>query len=139
MLARLDKTKELLAGDVGARPVRHYDGEVLGGLEAQAAAVLWMPKNTERKGQVREEEEADGKAKSRTSARRAVLKGAGLTPHLRRWARRISETFAHARAPAKQPPTCATPRFPRNADLQSLRAVMMGRSRPSRRPRCPHP
>jgi hypothetical protein len=97
MLARLDKTKELLAGDVGARPVRHYDGEVLGGLEAQAAAVLWMPKNTERKGQVREEEEADGKAKSRTSARRAVLKGAGLTPHLRRWARRISETFAHAR------------------------------------------
>jgi hypothetical protein len=74
--ARLDQTEELLAGDVGARPVRHHDGEVLGELEAQAATVLWMWKNLERKGQAREEEEADGKAKSRNSARRAVLKGA---------------------------------------------------------------
>jgi hypothetical protein len=74
--ARLDQTEELLAGDVGARPVRHHDGEVLGELEAQAATVLWMWKNLECKGQAREEEEADGKAKSRNSARRAVLKGA---------------------------------------------------------------
>jgi hypothetical protein len=56
-----------------------------------------MGKNSEHKGQVREKEEADGKAKSRTSARRAVLKGASLTPHLRRQARRVSEAFAHAR------------------------------------------
>jgi hypothetical protein len=50
---------------------------------------------------VREEEEADGKTKYRTSARRVVLKGAGVTPHLRRRARRVSETFAHARAPRR--------------------------------------
>jgi hypothetical protein len=45
----------------------------------------------------------------------------------------------HTRAPAKQPPTTATSRFPRDADLQSLRAVMMERSRRSRQPRCPRP
>jgi hypothetical protein len=33
-LARLDETEELLAGDVGAHPIRHHNGEVLGGLEA---------------------------------------------------------------------------------------------------------
>jgi hypothetical protein len=67
-LARLDKTEELLVRDVGARPVRHHGGEVSGGLEAQAAAVLWMRTNSKRKGRVREEEEEDGKAKSRTNA-----------------------------------------------------------------------
>jgi hypothetical protein len=61
-LARLDKTEELLARDVGASTVRHHGGEVLGGLEAQAAVVLWMWKNSEGKGQV-SEKEADGKAK----------------------------------------------------------------------------
>jgi hypothetical protein len=35
---------------------------------------LWMRKNSERRGQAREEEE-DGKAKFRTSAQHAVLKG----------------------------------------------------------------
>jgi hypothetical protein len=40
------------------------------------------------------------------------------------------------RAPAKQLPTRATPRSPRNTDLQCLRAVMMERSR---QPRCPRP
>jgi hypothetical protein len=69
-------------GDIGMRPVRHHDSEVLGELEAQAAAVLWMQKNSECKGKVREEEEVDGEVKSRTSGRCAVLKGAGLTPHL---------------------------------------------------------
>jgi hypothetical protein len=39
-------------GDIGARPVRHRSSKVLGGLEAQAAAVLWMRKSSERKGQV---------------------------------------------------------------------------------------
>jgi hypothetical protein len=68
-LARLDQTNELLVGDIGARPVRHHDGEASGELEAQAAAVLWMRMNSERKGQVREEEERGGEAKSRTSAR----------------------------------------------------------------------
>jgi hypothetical protein len=38
----------------------------------------------------------------------------------------------HARAPAIQPPATATPWFPRDADLQSLRTVMMERSRRSR-------
>jgi hypothetical protein len=47
-LARLDQTKELLVGDVGARPVRHHGGEVLGEPEAQAAAMLRMWKNSER-------------------------------------------------------------------------------------------
>jgi hypothetical protein len=51
-------------GDVGACPVRHHRNEVSRGLEAQAAAVLWMWKNSEHKGRVREKEEADGKAKS---------------------------------------------------------------------------
>jgi hypothetical protein len=44
-----------------------------------------------------------------------------------------------ARALAKQAPTHTTPRSPRSADLQHPRAVMMERSRPSRRPKCPHP
>jgi hypothetical protein len=111
----------------------------LGELEAQPAVVLWMQKNLERKGQVREEEEADREAKSRTSARRAVLKGADLTPHLRIRARRVSKTFAHAHSPVKQPPTRVMPWFLRNTDLQSLRAIMMERSCWSRRPRCPRP
>jgi hypothetical protein len=138
-LAHLDQMDELLVGDNGTRPVRHHDSEVLGKLEAQAAAVLWMLKNSKHKGQVREEEEADGEAKSQTSTRRAVLKDAGLTPHLRSRARCVSETFAHARAPAKQSPICTTTRSPRNTDLPSLRAVMMERSRRSRRPKCPRP
>jgi hypothetical protein len=46
--------KELLAGDVGARPVRHHDGKVSGELKTQAAAALWMRKNSELKGRVRE-------------------------------------------------------------------------------------
>jgi hypothetical protein len=49
-LARLDEMKELLAGDVGACPVRHHDGEVLGELETQAVAALWMRENLELKG-----------------------------------------------------------------------------------------
>jgi hypothetical protein len=53
-LSRLDETKELLAGDVGAHPIRHCDGEVLGELEVQAAMTLWMRKNSELKGQGRE-------------------------------------------------------------------------------------
>jgi hypothetical protein len=63
-LTRLDKTEELLTRDIGAHPIRHDDSEVLGGLEAQAAALLRMRKNSERRGQAQEEEEDDGKAKS---------------------------------------------------------------------------
>jgi hypothetical protein len=63
-LVHLDQTEELLVGDIGARPVRHHDSEVLGELEAQAAVVLWMWMNSKRKRQVREEEEASGEAKS---------------------------------------------------------------------------
>jgi hypothetical protein len=58
-LARLNETKELLVGDVGARPVRHHDGEVSGELGTQAAATLWVRKNSELKGRAREREEAD--------------------------------------------------------------------------------
>jgi hypothetical protein len=53
-LARLDETKELLAGDVGAHPVRHHGGEVSGELETQAVVALWMRKNSELKGRARE-------------------------------------------------------------------------------------
>jgi hypothetical protein len=69
------------------------------------------------------------------------FKGIGLTLHFQHRARRVSKTFAHnhARAPTKQPPATAMPRFPRDADLQSLRAVMTEWSRRSRRPRCPRP
>jgi hypothetical protein len=77
----LDKTEELLAGNIGAHPVRHRGGKVLGGLEAQAAVVLRVRKSSERRGQEREEKEEDGKATSRTSARHVVLKGADTTPH----------------------------------------------------------
>jgi hypothetical protein len=96
-LSRLDKTEELLAGNVGARPVPHRSSGVLGGLEAQGMVALGMRKNSKRRGQAREEEE-DGKAKSRTSTQRAVLKGADATPHHRRQTRRVSGTFAHSRA-----------------------------------------
>jgi hypothetical protein len=41
---------ELLAGDIGARPVRHHDSEVSGELGTQAAATTWMRKNSELKG-----------------------------------------------------------------------------------------
>jgi hypothetical protein len=51
--------KELLAGDVGARPIQHCDDEVLGKLEVQAATTLWMRKNSELKGRARAREEAD--------------------------------------------------------------------------------
>jgi hypothetical protein len=44
------------------------------------------------------EKKSEQKAKSQTSARRAVLKGTSLTLHLRRRARRVSKTFAHSRA-----------------------------------------
>jgi hypothetical protein len=98
-LSCLDKTEELLSGDVGARLVRHRGDEVLGGREAPTAVAWRMQKDSEHRSQAREEEE-DGKTKSRTSARRAVLKGAGATPHLRHQARRVSGTFAH---------TCASP------------------------------
>jgi hypothetical protein len=50
-LSCLDKTEELLAGNVGARPVQHRDGGVLDGLEEQAAAALRMRKNLECRGQ----------------------------------------------------------------------------------------
>jgi hypothetical protein len=70
----------------------------LGWLEAQAVALLRMWKSSERRGRVREEEEEDGKAKSQTSARRAVLKGGDVTPHLQRRTHRVSETFARLRA-----------------------------------------
>jgi hypothetical protein len=44
------------------------------------------------------EKKGERKAKSQTSARLAVLKGTGLTLHLRCRDRRVSKTFAHSRA-----------------------------------------
>jgi hypothetical protein len=73
-LACLDKTEELLAGNVGVCPVRHHGSGVPSGLEAQEAVALWMRKNSESRERAQEEED-DGKAKFRTCARRAVLKG----------------------------------------------------------------
>jgi hypothetical protein len=46
-LAHLDETKELLAGHVGARPVRHRGNEVSGGLEAQEKVALRMRESPE--------------------------------------------------------------------------------------------
>jgi hypothetical protein len=44
------------------------------------------------------EKGSEPKAKSRTSFRRAVLMGTGLTLHLQHLACRVSKTFAHSRA-----------------------------------------
>jgi hypothetical protein len=41
-LVRLDDTEELLAGHIGAHPVRHRGGEGLGGLKAQEVVMLRM-------------------------------------------------------------------------------------------------
>jgi hypothetical protein len=62
-LARLDETEKLLVGNVGACPVRHRDGGVSGGLEAQEAVALRMRKSSENRVRVREEED-DRKVKS---------------------------------------------------------------------------
>jgi hypothetical protein len=60
-LASLNETKELLAGDIGVCPVRHHDSEVSGELETQAAAAMWMQKNSELIWQAREREKVDEK------------------------------------------------------------------------------
>jgi hypothetical protein len=44
-LACLDETKQLLAGHIGARPVRHRGGGVSSGLKAQEVAALRMWKS----------------------------------------------------------------------------------------------
>jgi hypothetical protein len=44
-LARLDETKQLLAGHIGSRPVQHRSSRVPGGLEAQEVAALRMWKS----------------------------------------------------------------------------------------------
>jgi hypothetical protein len=72
-LARLDEMKQLLAGHVGPRLVRHHNGGVSGGLVVQEVVVLWLQKSAERDSSA--EEENDGEAKSRTRALRAVKKG----------------------------------------------------------------
>jgi hypothetical protein len=51
-LARLDETKQLLAGHIGPRPVRHRSGGVSGGLVVQEVAALWMRKSTGSQTQV---------------------------------------------------------------------------------------
>jgi hypothetical protein len=51
-LDRLDKTEELLAGDIGARPIQQHDSEVLSRLEAQAVALLQMRKILKHRGRV---------------------------------------------------------------------------------------
>jgi hypothetical protein len=113
--------------------------EVWPRLAAQGAAALRMRKNSERKRQAPEEKE-DGKEKSQTSARRTALKG--QTRHLTfdvRPAVSAGLSPTCSRALAKQPPAREMPWCPRNMDLQRLRAVMMERSSPSRRPRSPRP
>jgi hypothetical protein len=54
-------------------------------------------KELEAQGASAREKGSEREAKSRTSARRAVLKGTSLTLHLRGRARRVSKTFAHSR------------------------------------------
>jgi hypothetical protein len=81
-LAYLDKTEELLAGNVGVRPIRHRGSKVLGGLEAQAAAVLRMRKISECRGQERDGRRRRWEGRVPNQRRRAVLKGAGVAPHL---------------------------------------------------------
>jgi hypothetical protein len=100
-LARLNEMKELLAGDVRARLVRHLANKVLDRLQVRAATVLWTRKSSEHIGREREEEEAEEKAEPQTRARCAPLKGTGLTPRLRCWAHRVSRTPAHSRAPRR--------------------------------------
>jgi hypothetical protein len=47
-MARLNETKQLLAGHIGARPIRHRDGGVSAGLEAQEVVALRLRKSTGR-------------------------------------------------------------------------------------------
>jgi hypothetical protein len=56
-LARLDETEELLAGHVRARPIRHRDDGVSGGLGAQEAVALRMQERTESGRRARVEED----------------------------------------------------------------------------------
>jgi hypothetical protein len=58
-LARLNKMKELLAGDIGAHPARHHAGEVSGELGTQAKVAMWRRKNSELKGQARGRKEVN--------------------------------------------------------------------------------
>jgi hypothetical protein len=60
---------------------------------------LQMRKNMESRGHAQEEE--DGKAKSRTSARRVVLKRVNATPHLQCRAYCVSKTFAKRARPGE--------------------------------------
>jgi hypothetical protein len=135
----LDETEELLAGNVGACPVRHCCGRVSGGLEPQEAVALQMRKSSESGMRVREEED-DGKVKSWTYAGHTVLKGQAR-PLAFDTGPAVSAELSptRARALVKQPPTRATPRSPQNTDLQRLRALMMERSCPSRQLKCPRP
>jgi hypothetical protein len=52
------------------------------------------------------EKGSEQKTKSRTSARCTVLKGTGVTLHLRRRARRVSTTFARSRAHPSETAAC---------------------------------
>jgi hypothetical protein len=138
-MARLDQAEELLVGDIRVRPVRHCDGEVLGELEAQAAAVLWMRKNSERKGQSARGRRSRWEAKSRTSARRTVLKGGRLDsspskpgpPCQRDFRPRMlpGETTAHSRDTS----------VPVEYGLAESARSHDGAVTSSSRPRCPHP
>jgi hypothetical protein len=66
-------------------------GNASGGGDVEAKEIGAQGASAREKGSKR-------KAKSRTSAQHAVLKGTGLTLHLRRRAHRVSKTFAHSRA-----------------------------------------
>jgi hypothetical protein len=132
-------TEELLAGHVGARPVRHRSGKGSGGLKAQELVALRLRRSAGSRMRLRRKKIMGSKVPN--SCPTHGFKGARAAPRLRRRACRVSETLSHALTSAKQTPTHTMPRSPRNTDLQRLRAVMMEQSRPSRRPKCPlsHP
>jgi hypothetical protein len=139
-LARLDQTEELLVGDIGARPVRHRDGEVLGELKYKQQRCCGCGRTRSAKGKNARGRRSRWGGKVPNQRSTCGFKGGRHDPLPSKPSLPCQRDFhPRAHAPTKQPPACATPRFPRNTDLQSLRAVIMERSPQSRRPRCLHP
>jgi hypothetical protein len=102
--------KQLLTGHIGPRSVRHCGSGVSGGLVARVVAVLRMQKSA--RSEMRAQKKTMG-SKVPDSCPTRGFKGMSAPARLQCRARRVSETFAHARARlGKQAPTRATPRSP---------------------------
>jgi hypothetical protein len=137
-LAHLDEMQQLLAGHIGACPVRHHGGKGSGGLKAQEVVALRMRRSTGSGMRARRKKKM-GKQSPKPVPDAWFQRGKrGPSPST---SGPSCQRNAHprVRALAKQAPTHTTPRSRQSTDLQRLHTVMMERSRPLRRPKCPRP